>query len=120
MNLLSIVSLLMFACTCWLTTMEVILRHPGFVPRACVWGVIAALCLLTAASRSLHLQPKSERGFWVLAAAFFLFGISAFLQNARAAHFEGYLLVISVLLMVEGLLMIAFLGWPKARQRRAL
>jgi hypothetical protein len=49
---------------------------------------------------------------WAGAAVLIGFGGEAFLHNARAAHFEGFVFVISLTLMLQGVLMLLTLGWP--------
>jgi hypothetical protein len=44
-------------------------------------------------------------------------GGQAFVRNARAAHFEGFVLVISVALVTQGLLMLASGMGQKGRAR---
>ena len=46
-------------------------------------------------------------------------GGQAFLRNARAAHFEGFVLVISVALVMQGLLMLAS-GMGRSARARSL
>jgi hypothetical protein len=40
-------------------------------------------------------------------------GGHAFIHNELAAHFEGFVLVISLALVLQGLLMLIFLGWHR-------
>jgi hypothetical protein len=103
-------SVLTASCGCWLALMEVLLRHPGFVSRAAVASVIAAAGLATLLVRVLHLGVRIERWLWAAAAALIGLGVVSFLRNARATHFEGFVFIISIILVLQGLLMLGTLG----------
>lgn len=109
-KLLSLTSVITLLCGCWLALMECLLRHQGFVERAAVALLIAAAGLATLLVRLLHLGVRSERWLWAAAAALIGFGVFSFLRNARAVHFEGFVFVISIVLVVQGLLMLVTLG----------
>lgn len=109
-RLLSLTSAVTLLCGCWLAFMEVLLRHPGFAARAAVALLIAAAGLATLLVRLLHFGVRSERCLWAAAAALIGLGVLSFLRNARAAHFEGFVFVISIVLVLQGLLMLATLG----------
>jgi hypothetical protein len=72
--------------------------------------LIAAAGLATLLVRLLHLGVRSERWLWAAAAALIGLGVFSFLRNARAAHFEGFVFVIAIVLVLQGLLMLATLG----------
>jgi hypothetical protein len=97
-------------CGCWLAFMEVLLRHPGFAARSAVALLIAAVGLTSLLARLLHFGVRSERSLLGSAAVLIGFGVLSFLHNARAPHFEGFILVISIVLVVQGLLMLVTLG----------
>ena len=109
-KLLSLTSAFTLLCGCWLAFMEYQLRHPGFASRAAVALLIAAAGLATLLVRLLHLGVRSERWLWAAAAALIGLGVFSFLRNARAAHFEGFVFVIAIVLVLQGLLMLATLG----------
>ena len=109
-KLLSLTSAITLLCGCWLAFMEYQLRHPGFASRAAVALLIAAAGLATLLVRLLHLGVRSERWLWAAAAALIGLGVYSFLRNARAAHFEGFVFVIAIVLVLQGLLMLATLG----------
>jgi hypothetical protein len=111
-------SMFTFACACWLGVMEVVLRHPGYGPRAGVSGLIALISLATVLVRMADVGVRGERWLWVGAVVLIGIGGQAFFRNARAAHFEGFVLVISVALMMQGLLMLVS-GLGTRRQARS-
>ena len=112
--ILSFVSWFSLASTCWLAVMEMLLRHQGYELRAFMAGGFAFICLATILVRMLHMGKSAERWLWAGAAVLSGFGGEAFLHNARAAHFEGFVFVISLVLVVQGALMLATLGRPRA------
>ncbi len=89
----------------WLACMELILRHPGFIPRTggdLIIVVYAALCFIY-----LRSQPIALRLTLTLAALCILvFGVFALVTVLHSSHFEGYLLVFSLGLIVQGALML--------------
>jgi hypothetical protein len=109
-KLLSLTSAVTLLCGCWLAFMEVLLRHPGFQTRATVALLIAAAGLASLLVRLFHLGVRTERWLWAAAAALIGFGVVSFLRNARAIHFEGFVFVIAIVLVLQGLLMLLTLG----------
>ena len=109
-KLLSLTSAVTLLCGCWLAFMECVLRHPGFATRAVVALLIAAVGLATLLVRLLHFGVRSERSLLGPAAVLVGLGVFSFLRNARAAHFEGFVFVIAIVLVLQGLLMLATLG----------
>ncbi|HUA93426.1 MAG TPA: permease prefix domain 2-containing transporter [Terracidiphilus sp.] len=104
-------SVLTAICMGWLASMEMVLRHAGFGTRMALDVCFALLCLVTAYFR-MRSSPRTRsemclRGGGLLT---ILFGAQAFVHNARAAHFEGFVFVISLLLMAQGMLMQLTLG----------
>ena len=104
------VSLFTLACACWLAFMETVLRHRGYVARIGTALAIASICVATILVRMLHAGIRCERWLWLGAAALIGLGALAFFRNTRAAHFEGFVFVISLVLVVQGVLMLATLG----------
>lgn len=104
------VSLLTLACACWLAVMEMVLRHPGFVERMGIALAIAAICAATILVRMLPVGYRSERWLWPGAAVLIGLGGQAFVRNAQAAHFEGFVFVLSLIVVLQGLLMLFALG----------
>ena len=110
-------SLVTLICGCWLALMELQLRHEGFAPRAAIALLIAAICVATLLARMLHLEVRHERWFWPAALMLIWFGGSSFLRNARSAHFEGFVFVISLVLVLQGLLTLGTMGRTNGRDR---
>jgi hypothetical protein len=102
-------SMFTFACACWLGVMEMMLRHPGYGTRVGVAVLIALISMATVLVRmaDVGVGARGERWLWVGAVLLIGIGGQAFVRNARAAHFEGFVLVISVALIVQGLLTLA-------------
>jgi len=100
------VSFFTLAAACWLTFMEIVLRHPGYLLRVGVSVSIALISLATIAIFIFKSGTRDER--WLWAGALILIGIGgqAFLRNARGAHFEGFVFLISAVLLFQGVLML--------------
>jgi hypothetical protein len=110
MRILFPVSLFTLASTLWLAVMEIILRHPGFATRTTTALCMALICLATLLVRPLHLGTRAERLLWLGAVALIGVGVNAVAHLARATHFEGFVLIISVALILQGVLMLTTLG----------
>jgi hypothetical protein len=119
-KILLVVSMFTLACGCWLAVMEMVLRHPGFGERIGVALAIALICAATILARMLHVGFRGERWLWAGAAVLIALGGQAFLHNARSAHFEGFVFVISLVLVLQGVLMLATLGRADSGSRRSL
>ena len=109
-KLLYLTSAITLLCGCWLAFMECMLRHPGFAARAAVALLIAAAGLATLLVRLLHAGVRSERSLRGPAMVLIGWGVFSFLRNARAIHFEGFVFVIAIVLVLQGLLMLVTLG----------
>ena len=91
--LLTVCAFTLLACV-WLTAMESILRHPGYPSRMILDAVLGAGSLMIGLV-VLFLATTSWR--WLaLAAALGAAGVgaAAIVRNARADHFEGFVLLI--------------------------
>jgi hypothetical protein len=105
-------SLFGFTAGCWLAIMEAVLRHPGYLGRIGVDACIVLISLATILSQLFDLGFRSERWLWVGAIALIGIGTRAFVHNARASHFEGFVVLISIAIVLQGLLIPASLGRP--------
>ena len=98
------------AATAWLGIMESVLHRPGFALRI-LWAFffagqsLATILFLILRGRR-RLQILLTLGGGVTA----IFGISAVVSVLRAAHFEGYALLIGSALALQGVFTIAFLN----------
>lgn len=111
----------------WLVVMEMVLQHPGFVTRIAMTSCIVGISVATILTQGFHAGIRAER--WLCAAAGIVligFGIQAFLRDASAAHFEGYVVVVASLIVLQGLLLLISLQrrigrdyWDWTRQSRA-
>ena len=109
-KLLLIVSTFTLACTGWLAFMETELQHPGFATRIGIASAIALICVATILVRLLHAGLRTERWLWAGALVLIGLGGVAFFHNTHSAHFEGFILVIGIVLVLQGVLMLATLG----------
>jgi hypothetical protein len=117
-KLLIPLTLFTLACAAWLAFMETVLRHPGFTTRILIASAIALICAATILVRMLHVGFRGERWLWAGAAVLIGLGTQAFIHNLRAAHFEGFVLIIAFVLVLEGVLMLATLGRAGRGQAR--
>jgi hypothetical protein len=100
------ISFFTFASACWLSLMEVVLRHPGYQLRIGVSVGIALISVATIFTLILNSGSRGERWLWVGAVPMIGMGGQAFLHNARSAHFEGFVFIISAALLFQGVLML--------------
>jgi len=130
------------AATIWLGIMETVLHHPGFTLRILIEVFLAVQSLATivflilrGSERAAHFGSEQLRPDPILSmilrgrgrlhilltiggALILVFGISAVVLILKAAHFEGYVLLIGAALAVQGVLtivMLAFLGKSRVR-----
>jgi uncharacterized membrane protein len=111
------VSFFTFASACWLTLMEMVLRHPGYLLRVGVSVSIALISLATIFILAANSRVRGERWLWAGAVILIGMGGQAFLHNARAAHFEGFVVLISVALLFQGVLMLLCSATRRGRDR---
>lgn len=109
-KLLSFTSIITFLCGFWLAVMECVMHHPGFTSRVMIALLIAAAGLVTLLVLAFHPGVNSERWLWTAAAVLIGLGVNSFLRNAHATHFEGFVFIISIVLVVQGGLMLLTLG----------
>lgn len=109
-KLLISVTILTLACAAWLAFMETALRHPGYAARIGIASGIALISIATIVALILHVNFRIERWLWAGAAVLIGLGAQGFLHNAHSAHFEGFILVIAIVLVAQGVLMFATMG----------
>lgn len=109
-KILLLASVFSVACGAWLVTMELLLHHAGYAARAAMDAVISLIPLATVLAILLHVEVGAERWFRLLGLPLIAIGLWAFVRNARSAHFEGFVLIVSLVLAAQGALMLAALG----------
>ncbi len=103
----------------WLLAMEFILKHPGRGVRSAmdagivIEALFTVICLATPRSPLLRICLLCGSGgiLWL--------GVSALWSDLAGAHFEGFVLVISVALIAQGVLSLLLLGHADAEARAA-
>ena len=106
-SVLTVVCALTAAASAWLGVMFVVLHRPGYERGF----VISALFVLQSLLAAAVINQWLEHGWWraialVGAAALAAAGTSTVFSNISGPHFEGYALVIGVLLLLQGVLTI--------------
>ncbi len=98
-----------FAATTWLNLMEITMHRPGFALRICI-AVLLALQSLSTILFLIFRGKKRARGILMIGGFLItLFGISAVVSILKAAHFEGYVLLIGLGLILQGVITIVTL-----------
>lgn len=93
---------LVVAAAAWLGMMENVLRHPGFGTRTLVAACIAVQALATLLYLGRGGRGGLRWGIALGATAVMAVGASAAIRILNAPHFEGFVLIIGVLLVMEG------------------
>jgi hypothetical protein len=108
-QVLILLCLFVAAAGIWLAVMENVLKHPGYAGRS----TIAACIVVQGLATLLFLVFNGRAVFRGLVAAgaigIVLLGASAVGRILRAPHFEGFVLLIGLTLMLEGLLTVMVL-----------
>lgn len=104
----------------WLGMMDFILQHPGYAQREWIAGLIVSQAALTLAALHLRglpwLRPLALAG----CAAIAFLAAHALRAALSGAHFEGYILLISIGLLVQAALTLLILpGLGPRMARRA-
>jgi hypothetical protein len=105
-------SILTLAAMWWLMTMELFLRPPGFVAHVRTDAIVAAVCVLGAIAGAQR-TARWHRWLLVPAVALVTFAVYMWVGALHAQRFEGFALMISLLLVVEGVLLMAQAGMGK-------
>ena len=112
-QILALLCLFVAAASLWLAIMENVLKHAGYGGRSLIAACLAAQAIGTL----LYLLFSGRtlvRGLVLTAAlAVLLFGAMTVISILEAQHFEGYLLLIGVALILQGACTI----WVLLRQR---
>ena len=107
---LLLASLFTCACGAWLAFMEWLLRHPGYLLRSAEDVSIALIPLATILVIYLHLGIRAERWLWTGAIALLAIAAQGLTHAARTNHFEGFVVLISLILALQGIFMLLSLG----------
>ena len=114
--LLILCAFTLLACG-WLTIMEAVLHHPGYPTRMITDALLGAGSLIIALVAVL--QATAGWRWLALAAALGAGGVGvvAIVKNARAAHFEGFVLVIGTALALQAALTLWLLGFRQRKEQ---
>jgi hypothetical protein len=116
-QLLMLMCVFTVAAGIWLGVMESLLRHEGYAGRIVVAAFLAVQSLVTVLVVLLNAGRASRVAVLVGAVAIAALGARAVWKIAQAEHFEGFVLVIGVALMVQAGLTLATLIRPHAGAR---
>lgn len=119
-KVLLLASAFSLACGFWLVTMEMLLRHPGYVERAAMDASLSSVPLATILIVLLHAGVRAERWFRLLGVPLIAIALAALVGDLRSQHFEGFVLVVSIVLATQGALMLASLGRNSAPRLGAM
>jgi predicted DNA repair protein MutK len=108
-QVLILMSLFVLAAGAWLGVMENILKHDGYEGRSIIAVCIAMQGLATLLCVLLNGGAAVRKLVMTGAAAILLLGGSAIVKILRAQHFEGFVLVIGLALILQGVLTLATL-----------
>ena len=109
-------SVLLFLCfftltaTIWLAVMEVVLSHPGAGLRIALDVLLACQSLCTILFLIFHARGRGQVLLTVGGGLIAALGISAVVSNLSATHFESYVLIIGLALVLQGVLTIVVLA----------
>jgi hypothetical protein len=108
MRTLSIAASLFLVLACsWFAVMELILKHPGFTIRAGVCAVIVLYAALYAGLTIAYSRIQSTPLRYTLSLGAFgvlALGIYALIFEFRTTDFEGYIFLIALVLIAQGIL----------------
>lgn len=116
-QLLVLMCVFTVAAGIWLGVMESLLRHEGYAGRIVVATFLAVQSLVTVLVVLLNAGRASRVAVLVGAVAIAVLGARAVWKIAQAAHFEGFVLIIGVALMVQAGLTLATLIRPHVGAR---
>jgi predicted DNA repair protein MutK len=108
-QVLILLSLFLLAAGVWLGVMENILKHDGYGGRSVIAVCIATQAFATLLCVLLNGGTAVRNLVMTGAAAILLLGGSAIVKILRAQHFEGFVLVVGLALILQGVLTLAAL-----------
>ena len=107
---LFLASLFSVACCGWLIVMESILRHAGYISRIGLDAAIALVPLAAIVALALSTGSRFKRWLRPWGCVPVLIAIWVVVHDALSPHFEGFALLVSLVLAAQGALMLASLG----------
>ncbi len=107
--ILILMCLFAVAAGTWLTTMENILKHDGYAVRSVIDASIVLQGVATLLFVLLNGRPLFRAIVLTGAVAIVCLGAFAIVRILRAQHFEGYILLIGLALILQGVLTLATL-----------
>jgi hypothetical protein len=94
----------------WLAVMENILRHPGYAARS----VVAACIVIQGLATMLFLMWQGRPLFRIIvlvaAGGVAVLGVSAVARILNSAHFEGFVLIVGIALVMQGTMALIVVG----------
>lgn len=106
---LSVLCLFTAAAGIWFAMMENVLRHEGYSVRIVIACFIAVQSAATLLCERFGRQSPLRVAVIAGSAALVLLGGTAVLRILQASHFEGFVLIIGLALVLQGALAIATL-----------
>ncbi len=114
--LLTFMCLFVLAAGTWLGVMEYILKHDGYAGRSAIAACITIQGLATLLFLLWHGRTVFRSVVLTGAIAVALLGASAVMRISRAPHFEGFVLLIGLALILQGALTMAVLLPKRSRK----
>jgi len=98
---------------CWLAMMDLLLRHPGYGSQIVIAATIVSQAMLTLAALRFHRHGGLRAISMVGSLTLLWLAGSALKATFGGAHFEGYVLLIALALIVQAVLTMSTL--PRGR-----
>lgn len=96
-------------CGCWLGVMDLRLRHSGYAGQLAIAGTIVCQALLTLGALRFGRYPLLRHLSLLGCLAMFWLAGEALFGIIRGVEFEGYVALIAVTLIIQGLLTVSTL-----------
>ncbi len=106
-SILLLLSFFTLAATAWLGVMEMVLHRPGFSHRIFIAALLACQSLSTILFLVFRGHGRVRIVLNISGLLIAMFGIWSVVSVLRAAHFEGYVLLIGLALTLQGVLTVA-------------
>ncbi|HVN93112.1 MAG TPA: hypothetical protein VMT38_05425 [Terracidiphilus sp.] len=106
------------AAGCWLGMMDIILHHPGYAQREWITVLIVGQAVLTLAALHVRSLPWLRPLALIGCAGIGWLGARSFWLAATGVNFEGYILLISLGLLMQAALTLVILPSLSPRMPR--